>query len=262
MSLYIPPPPKRRRSIWPVIGLGLGLFVLGGAVAFGIAMWMTLEQRTSIAGLTAQMQQAGVSRAADVETIVLPRAQTAAAPGPAGPSTQPMPSVPDEIGQLADAVAGGDHGVAVIRGADGRPVLRLQASGGDAALDRITARLPGAVQDGTLALPPGLALPDGDIDAHSLLYHVVQARLRAGDAPARAMAEALTAQAIASLGADAIAAPDGHVYTLRAGDNLALVALVFYGDLNAHDRIVAANPNTLAGAGALTAGQRLRIPGA
>lgn len=263
MSLYIPPPPRRRMSIWPAFALGLGIFFLGGAVAFGIGMWTTQDERTSIRELTAQMRQPDVTRGAGIDTMVLAPAMNDMAQASEAREDTAVPgiSIHEEIALAANQIARGDARAEVIRGPDNRPVLRLDVSGGADELDDLIARLPIAVEEGVIKLPPGIALPGGGLDVQTLAYHLVHERLRAGDGRSRDTAERLRREAIASLGPGTIATPDGHLHTLEEGDTLALIALVFYGDLNAHSRLVDANPNTLSGGQPLVAGQRLRIPG-
>lgn len=258
MSLYIPPSPKRRASVWPVVAIGLGLFIVGGSAAIGIGMWTTRDERSNIAELTAQMHAAEVTRAARVDTMVLPDAADAAVQAMVAPQL----SIDEELRALTDRIAGGRYSVAVVRGADRRPNLRLDLPGEGETLERLAEQLPAAVQDGRIIQPPGLSMADGGLDVQSFVYHLVQARLQEGDAQSRDVAHSLRRQAIASLGSGTIATPDGYLHTLSEGDTLALIALVFYGDLNAHSRIVAANPNILSGGNAPVAGQRLRIPGA
>ena len=263
MSLHMPPRQRRQASVWPVIGLGLGVIVLGGAFAFGIAMWTTRDQRSSMAELTAQMRQPGVTRAAVADAMILP-------PPPVAVDHDVMPVAADAVHRvsvqamidlLAEQLVSGPPDVSVVRAADLRPVLRLDAPAAEATLETLTARLPAAVQEGEIDLPPGFAMADGSFDTQSLAYHLLQVRLRSGDAGARELAEVLRRQAIASLGPGAIVTPDGHVLALSEGDTLAGIALIFYGDLTAQHRIVAANPDTLAGDAAIVAGQRLRLPG-
>lgn len=108
-----------------------------------------------------------------------------------------------------------------------------------------------AVEEGTVKVPDAMVSTDGDVDTKTLLASLVQQSLSGSGADEAPAAEAGEASA-------EDAKPRHH--TVASGDSLAAIALQYYDDASAYERIFAANRSTIARPNLIKVGQVILIP--
>lgn len=110
----------------------------------------------------------------------------------------------------------------------------------------------------------------GNVDSQTLLFDLVQRSLENGTPEEVAAAAELRRRTIDAFSTqldgstETAAAPaatgEDRFYVVEAGDNLAYIALQFYGSTSAYGRIYEANRDTVPTPDKIQVGQRLRIP--
>lgn len=128
-----------------------------------------------------------------------------------------------------------------------------------------------SANSGSIEVPDYIAVSEtGEVDSGTLLFDLVQRSLQNGTAEEIAAAEELSQRTVEAFqtasarqnsdaGAATIDVADRY-YTVESGDNLAYLALQFYGRTDAYDIIFAANRNILSDPDRIQVGQRLLIP--
>jgi nucleoid-associated protein YgaU len=111
-------------------------------------------------------------------------------------------------------------------------------------------------------LPEALATADGDFDADTLIFNLVQTSL-ANDGTEEGIraAKEMSRRAFAASNAKTSKVKGERIYEVVAGDSLAYLSLQFYGQPSAYLKIFEANRNILKSPDKIQVGQRLIIPG-
>lgn len=139
-----------------------------------------------------------------------------------------------------------------------------------------------SANNGDIEVPDYIAVSEtGEVDSGTLLFDLVQRSLADGTAEEAAAAEQLSQRTIAAFQNVAANAQTGlnatseveptpavvtttatgdQYYTVESGDNLAYIALQFYGRTDAFEVIYAANRGILSDPNRIQVGQRLLIP--
>ncbi|WP_298859610.1 LysM peptidoglycan-binding domain-containing protein [uncultured Sulfitobacter sp.] len=118
-----------------------------------------------------------------------------------------------------------------------------------------------AMVKGQIEMSKSLITPEGNVDVETMMFNLVQTALRsdhsnAGITAANGMSRKIFAASVART-----QNVDGRrVYDVQTGDSLAYIALQFFGNPMAYERILEANPNTLQSPERIQIGQRLIIP--
>ena len=258
-----PPPPgflARNAGLLGVGGLIAGTFILGLATAY-----VLFGDRRADAPQTALADETpdAVTRAvlSDLTDVRTPSsiAEAASLSRKADQALELL-SKADLKTLRAEALAGTLQ--VVTDAVDGVERVRLRAAGTDLGRQDLVDRLIVAVEDGRIDMAPSLLTPQGAVDTDTMMFNLVQTALlrdetAASDTAARNMARMVFAASTART-----QTLDGQrIYTVRAGDSLAYIALQFYGQPDAYVRILAANRNTLQSPDKIQEGQRLIIPG-
>jgi len=167
-----------------------------------------------------------------------------------------------KVQEISDAVVAGLYTVSASATPDSRIGFTLTTEDNPGAVTELEALLTQAVASGDIDVPPAIATAGGGFDAQALLFDLVQTNLQAGGAAEVAAAEELRRQGQQAAGIETEAVEGGQLYTVESGDNLAYIALIFYGSVADYPRIFEANRDVLSDPDRIQIGQQLRIPGA
>jgi LysM repeat protein len=119
-----------------------------------------------------------------------------------------------------------------------------------------------AAANGDIALPPSISASDGTVDSQTLLFELVQRSLVDGSEKEIAAAAEMRRRAFEASAAKTQILNGKRYYTVEQGDSLAYIALQFYGNTNAFEKIFRANTDLIASPDKIQIGQRLVIPAA
>lgn len=166
-----------------------------------------------------------------------------------------------QLERLREAVLAGSYSVEAT-GRNGQERLILRIPDGDLAQDEAVTLLRQAAITEAIKLPDSLGTPDGDFDADTLIFNLVQTSLaddgtEEGAEAAREMAR----RAFVASKARTNRVNGERIYTVKQGDSLAYLSLQFYGRPSEYERIFEANRSILTSPNELQIGQHLKIPG-
>ncbi len=167
----------------------------------------------------------------------------------------------DKLRILKEGVLSGDYTVKTVkRHGKNRLCLRMPAL--NVSQDEAADLLREAAARGEIELPEALATADGDFDADTLIFNLVQTSL-ANDGTEEGIraAKEMSRRAFAASNAKTSKVKGERIYEVVAGDSLAYLSLQFYGQPSAYLRIFEANRNILKSPDKIQVGQRLIIPG-
>ena len=171
------------------------------------------------------------------------------------------------VNELVDAAVAGNYVLSTIEGSNTQAAgLRIAFSGHEDDQQQLERLLSSAANAGMIAFSDAVQSSDGTFDGQIILYDLVERALVNGSPQERDTGAQMQEKALALLGksnpAVAAASTSGgeRVYTVEAGDSLAYIALQFYGNTNAYQRIFQANRDKLSSPEKIQIGQRLVIP--
>jgi hypothetical protein len=265
-----------------IIAVGAVTFAIGSVGAFTISQMNQSRQNDAIALLSAQLAEMQVTRAQSPTLLAV----TSAAPAPQPQSAAAVlatrtPPAADDIRSQDDKIA---DAIAMVN----RNKMRMLTEGVVAGLYTVTADAPDgdsrrialnsinaastakeleillakAAANGDIALPPSISASDGTVDSQTLLFELVQRSLVDGSEKEIAAAAEMRRRAFEASAAKTQILNGKRYYTVEQGDSLAYIALQFYGNTNAFEKIFRANTDLIASPDKIQIGQRLVIPAA
>lgn len=127
--------------------------------------------------------------------------------------------------------------------------------------DSASGEMLQAMAEDEVSVSSSLMTTDGGIDVETMMFNLVQTSLRNdhGDTGATA-AKDMSRKIFAASLARTTTIGGQRVYTTQRGDSLAYIALQFYENPAAYNRILEANRVTLQSPEQIQIGQRLIIP--
>ncbi len=118
-----------------------------------------------------------------------------------------------------------------------------------------------AAADGLIDLPPSMLTADGKVDMDTMMFNLVQTSLANDGTPEGAeAAREMSRKIFAESTVQSNDVGGKRVYIVGPGDSLAYIALQFYGQPSAFQRIFEANRDMLQSPEHIQIGQRLIIP--
>ena len=167
----------------------------------------------------------------------------------------------DKLRILREGVLSGDYTVRTVK-RHGKDRLCLRMPILSVSQDEAADLIRDAAARGEIDLPESLSTADGDFDADTLIFNLVQTSLaNDGTEEGRKAAEEMRRRASAASEAKTKKVKGQRVYEVTAGDSLAYISLQFYGQPSAYLKIFEANRNILKSPDKIQVGQRLIIPG-
>ena len=167
----------------------------------------------------------------------------------------------DKLRILREGVLSGDYTVKTIK-RNGKDRLCLRMPVLSVSQDEAADLLRDAAARGEIELPESLSTADGDFDADTLIFNLVQTSLaNDGTEEGRQAAAEMSRRAFAASSAKTKKVKGLRVYEVTPGDSLAYISLQFYGQPSAYFKIFEANRNILKSPDKIQVGQRLIIPG-
>jgi hypothetical protein len=167
----------------------------------------------------------------------------------------------DKLRDLREGVLAGTYTVRTVK-RNGKDRLSLRMPITSVSQDEAADLIRAAAARGEIDLPESLSTADGDFDADTLIFNLVQISL-ANDGTEEGMqaAREMSRRAFAASSAKTKKVKGLRMYEVTAGDSLAYISLQFYGQPSAYLKIFEANRNLLTSPDKIQVGQRLIIPG-
>jgi LysM repeat protein len=167
----------------------------------------------------------------------------------------------DKLRALREGVLSGAYTVKTVK-RNGKERLCLRMPVTSVTQDEAADMIREAAARGEITLPESLSTADGDFDADTLIFNLVQTSLaNDGTAEGQAAAKEMSRRAFAASNAKTRKVKGQRVYEVTAGDSLAYLSLQFYGQPSAYLKIFNANRDILKSPDMIQVGQRLKIPG-
>ncbi|MGJ8627041.1 MAG: LysM peptidoglycan-binding domain-containing protein [Sulfitobacter sp.] len=167
----------------------------------------------------------------------------------------------NKLRMLREGVLAGTYSVKTIE-RNGRQQLCLRMPNANVSQDEAAELIRQAAARGEIELPESLSTEDGNFDADTLIFNLVQTSLlRDGTEEGAEAAREMSRRAFAASKAKTQSDKGGRVYVVERGDSLAYISLQFYGRPSDYNRIFEANRSLLKSPNRIQIGQRLIIPG-
>ncbi|KIN75223.1 LysM domain protein [Sulfitobacter noctilucae] len=250
--------------ITAVVAIGVVTFALGVALALSIAgpqevagtrnndaQSVTRQQSPDLTSTTALHQQ-------EIATALSAEAAPQDKP-------QPLMAAQSILGSetmlaLRAAVLAGSYTIAE-KDAEGFGRLALTLNNGEASSLNADALLSAAAEQGALTIPASFSTPEGQMDADTMLFSLIQSALmQEATFASREAARQMSRRVFAASNATTQKINGQRTYAVRPGDSLAYIAMQFYGRPDAYTRILSANAEVLTSPTEIRTGQRLTIP--
>lgn len=166
----------------------------------------------------------------------------------------------NKLRMLREGVLAGIYSVKVIE-RNGRQRLCLRMPNANVSQDEAADLIREAAARDEIELSEYLSTEDGDFDADTLIFNLVQTSLmQDGTKEGAAAAREMSRRAFAASQAKTTQVKGERTYVVKPGDSLAYISLQFYGRPSAYDRIFRANRSLLKTPDRIQIGQRLIIP--
>lgn len=166
----------------------------------------------------------------------------------------------NKLRMLREGVLAGIYSVKVIE-RNGRQRLCLRMPNANVSQDEAADLIREAAARDEIELSEYLSTEDGDFDADTLIFNLVQTSLmQDGTKEGVAAAREMSRRAFAASQAKTTQVKGERTYVVKPGDSLAYISLQFYGRPSAYDRIFRANRSLLKTPDRIQIGQRLIIP--
>lgn len=189
------------------------------------------------------------------------------------------------VNRLQEEVLAGNYSIEAQSISDSTIGVNLKPANYENTAGLLADILAASAERGDIEVPDYIAVSEtGEVDAGTLLFDLVQRSLQDGSVEEVAAAEQLSLRTVEAFQAIADSAngglnvtgndddstavaqagstSDGQLYTVESGDNLAYLALQFYGRTDAYTVIYAANRDVLSNPDRIQVGQTLFIPDA
>lgn len=167
----------------------------------------------------------------------------------------------NKLRMLREGVLAGTYSIKAIE-RNGKQRLSLRMPNANISQDEAADLIRKAAARGEIDLPESLSTENGDFDADTLIFNLVQTSLAEdGTKEGAEAAREMSRRAFAASSAKTNKVRGERTYLVEAGDSLAYISLQFYGRPSAYDRIFQANRSLLKSPDRIQIGQRLIIPG-
>ncbi len=189
-------------------------------------------------------------------------------PAPGDPNSPKLAGKEDQdilnrnkLRMLREGVLAGTFSVKVVK-RNGKQRLCLRMPNANVSQDEAADLIRQAAANGEIELPESLSTEDGDFDADTLIFNLVQTSLAQDGTPEGAeAAREMSRRAFAASSAKTSKVKGERIYVVESGDSLAYISLQFYGRPSEYERIFEANRSVLKSPDRIQIGQRLIIPG-